>query len=172
MGVVKVLLSLGIVGITTYLGISKASSFKKREEMLKEALTFFNLVENEIKYMMSILPNAYEVARQKLNTELKDAIGEIVVDMLENDNYEASYMSIANNIGGIKDLTEYDKNIIISTLKNLGRSNIDAQMNILENAKQVINVQLDDAIKYKEKNSKLYKTVGTVVGIMTVIVLI
>ena len=82
MGVVKVLLSLGIVGITTYLGISKSSSFKKREEMLKEALTFFNLVENEIKYMMSILPNAYEVARQKLNSELKDAIGEIVVDML------------------------------------------------------------------------------------------
>ena len=81
-------------------------------------------------------------------------------------------MSIANNIGGIKDLTEYDKNIIISTLKNLGRSDIEAQMNILENAKQVINVQLDDAIKYKEKNSKLYKTVGTVVGIMTVIVLI
>lgn len=172
MGVVKLLLSIGIIGITTYLGISKSSSLKKREEILKDAITFFNLVENEIKYMMSILPNAYEVARQKLNPSLKDAIGQIVVDMLENNNYEASHISIVNNISSIKELNEYDKNIIISTLKNLGRSDIEAQINILENAKEVINVQLEEAVKYKDKNSKLYRTVGTVVGIMTVIVLI
>lgn len=36
--------------------------------------------------MMNILPNAYEIARQKLNTELKIKIGQIVVDMLDSNN--------------------------------------------------------------------------------------
>ncbi len=170
--VFKIILSILIIGITTYLGFNGSKKLRKREEILRECVTFFSLVENEIQYMQSILPNAYEISRQKLNTNFKDVIGQIVVDMLSSDNYENCNQSIVENINNLSELTPYDKNIIVSTLKNLGRSDIESQINILENAKTVFNAQIEEAYEYKNKNSKMYKTVGTVVGIMLVIVLV
>lgn len=170
--VFKLILSIIIVITTTYIGYTFATKLRKREETLRECVTFFNLVENEIKYNLSILPNAYEISRQKLKSDLNISIGQIVVDILEFDNYEYTDKSIIKNIETIKELTSYDKNIIISTLKNLGRSDLDSQINILENAKQIINSQIEEALNYKNKNSKLYRVVGTIAGVMIVIVLI
>lgn len=170
--VFKLILAVIIVGITTYIGYSLSTKLRKREETLRECVTFFNLVENEIKYNLTILPNAYEISRQKLKSDLNVAMAQIVQDILENDNYALTNQSIVKNIDKIRELTSYDKNLIISTLKNLGRSDLDSQINILENSKNLIIAQIEEALNYKNKNSKLYRVVGTIVGVMIVIVLI
>lgn len=168
----KIIIGGLIVVVTTYIGFLVAKKLQKREETLRETILFFDMVENEIRYMLNVLPNAYESARQRLKGDLKIVIGQIVVDMLANDNYELSGKTISSNINLLKELTSYDKEVIISTLKNLGRSDVDAQVNILENAKRTIQVQIDEAIEYKNKNSKLYKAVGTIAGMMIVIILV
>ncbi len=168
----KIIIGGLIVVVTTYIGFLVAKKLQKREETLRETILFFDMVENEIRYMLNVLPNAYESARQRLKGDLKIVIGQIVVDMLASDNYELSGKTISSNINLLKELTSYDKEVIISTLKNLGRSDVDAQVNILENAKRTIQVQIDEAIEYKNKNSKLYKTVGTIAGMIIVIILV
>lgn len=168
----KIIIGGLIVVVTTYIGFLVAKKLQKREETLRETILFFDMVENEIRYMLNVLPNAYESARQRLKGDLKIVIGQIVVDMLSSDNYELSGKTISSNINLLKELTSYDKEVIISTLKNLGRSDVDAQVNILENAKRTIQVQIDEAIEYKNKNSKLYKAVGTIAGMMIVIILV
>jgi stage III sporulation protein AB len=168
----KLVISFFIVIATSYIGFLKATKVRDREYILREMVTFLGFVENEIKYMMSILPNAYESARQKLNTDLKSAIGKIVVDMLYLENTELVNQSIVENISKIQGLSEYDKNVFISTLKNLGSSDIDGQMNIIENAKSIIENQIIEASEYKLKNSKMYKTMGVITGIMLVIIFI
>lgn len=168
----KIIIGGLIVAVTTYIGFLVAKKLQKREETLRETILFFDMVENEIRYMLNVLPNAYESARQRLKGDLKIVIGQIVVDMLASDNYELSGKNISSNINLLKELTSYDKEVIISTLKNLGRSDVDAQVNILENAKRTIQVQIDEAIEYKNKNSKLYKAVGTIAGMMIVIILV
>ncbi len=168
----KIIIGGLIVVVTTYIGFLVAKKLQKREETLRETILFFDMVENEIRYMLNVLPNAYESARQRLKGDLKIVIGQIVVDMLASDNYELSVKTISSNINLLKELTSYDKEVIISTLKNLGRSDVDAQVNILENAKRTIQVQIDEAIEYKNKNSKLYKAVGTIAGMMIVIILV
>ena len=135
-------------------------------------VTFLGLVENEIKYMMNILPNAYESARQKLNTQLKNAIGNIVVDLLKFNDIQKIDESIVTNITNISSLTEYDKNIVISTLRTLGKSDLDSQINIIENGKSILQNQIKEATEIKLKNSKLYKTVGVISGIMIVVIFI
>ena len=130
---IKVLISVAIISISTYIGILKSNKLKSREYILREMVTFLGLVENEIRYMMSILPNAYESARQKLNTNLKDVMGKIVVDMLKFDNTSLVDQSIVTNISTLDTLYDYDKNVFASTLKNLGRSDLDSQINIIEN---------------------------------------
>lgn len=170
--VIKLVISASIVGISTYIGTYKARKLKEREYVLRDTITFLKLVENEIKYMMNILPNAYEIARQKLNTELKIKIGNIVIDMLEMRNIELVENSIEKNIAEISCLEDYDKNVIISTLKNLGRSDVEGQINIIENGITTLENQVTEANEVKLTNSKLYRTIGIIAGLMLVIIFI
>ena len=168
----KFVISIGIIAGCSYIGIYKSKALKSREYILRDMVTFLGLVENEIKYMLSILPNAYESARQKLITSLKDKMGIIVVDMLNLENEYLIDQSIVKNISDIKEITDYDKNVFISTLKNLGRTDLEGQINIIENGKDKIENQIKEANDIKLKNSKLYKTVGAIAGIMIVIICI
>lgn len=168
----KIIISFFIVSLSTYIGILKSNKLKSREYILREMVTFLGLVENEIRYMMSILPNAYESARQKLNTELKEVVGNIVVDMLNVNDINKIDESIVLNISKINSLSEYDKNVFVSTLKSLGRSDLDSQINIIENGKSILQNQIKEATDIKLKNSKLYKTVGMISGIMIVVIFI
>ena len=168
----KFVISIGIIAGCSYIGIYKSTALKSREYILRDMVTFLGLVENEIKYMLSILPNAYESARQKLITSLKDKMGIIVVDMLNLENEYLIDQSIVKNISDIKEITDYDKNVFISTLKNLGRTDLEGQINIIENGINIIENQIKEAHNIKLKNSKLYKTVGAIAGIMIVIICI
>ena len=168
----KCLISIGIVSITTYLGFSRSKNLSSREYILKDMVTFFNLVENEIKYMLTILPNAYEIARQKLITNLKNVIGNIVVDMLKNNSSFENEKSVMENVSTLSELTDYDKSVFISTLNNLGNSNLESQLNIIENTKQILNDQIKEAIIKKQESARVYKSIGVISGVMIVLVFI
>ena len=172
MGLLKIVISISIVCLTGYIGYLKALKLKKREYILREMVTFLNLVKNEIKYMLNLLPNVYETSRQKLTTDLKVVIGQIVVDMLTFDNLSFVDKSIVDNVSKLDELTDYDKNIFISTLKNLGRSDVDGQINIIDNTIAILENQIKEANEIKNSNSKVYKTVGTIAGLMIVIIFI
>ena len=90
--------------------------------------------------------------------------------MLASDSESGTNQSIVNNISKIDALTDYDKNVFISTLKNLGRSDLDGQVNIIQNSINIFENQIKEANDIKLKNSKLYKTVGVIAGIMIVII--
>ncbi len=168
----KLVVSVIIIILSGYIGMYKSKGLKTREYILKDMVTFLSLVENEIKYMMSILPNAYESSRQKLVTDLKFSIGQIVVDMLSKTSIIEIEQSIVFNISKLNELTDYDKNVIVSILKNLGRSDLEGQINIIQNGIKVLENQIIEASEIKNKNSKLYKTVGIITGIMIVIICI
>lgn len=168
---IKIVISIVILCITSYIGIELASSLKEREEILIDMITFLKMVENEMIYMLNSLPNAYEISRQKLNSKLKDVIGAIVIDMT-NYGVDKIDSSITNNINNLTALEEYDKEIIISTLKNLGRSDLSSQNNIIENGIAIIKNQIKEARSIKYKNSKVYKTIGIISGLIIVVIFI
>ena len=168
---IKIIISIVILFITSYIGIEMAGALKSREEILTDMITFLRLVQNEMMYMLNSLPTAYEMSRQRLNTELKNVLGAISLDMSKLGTGKVD-ASITNNINSIKSLNEYDKEIIISTLKNLGRSDLESQYNIIENGITIINKQIKEANEIKNKNSKVYKTIGVITGLMIVIIFI
>lgn len=168
---IKIIISIVILFITSYIGIEMAGALKSREEILTDMITFLRLVQNEMMYMLNSLPVAYEMSRQRLNTELKNVLGAISLDMSKLGTGKVD-ASITNNINSIKSLNEYDKEIIISTLKNLGRSDLESQYNIIENGITIINKQIKEANEIKNKNSKVYKTIGVITGLMIVIIFI
>ncbi|MBO5476479.1 MAG: stage III sporulation protein AB [Clostridia bacterium] len=168
---IKIIISIAILCITSYIGIEMAIALKSREQILTDMITFLKMVQNEMVYMLNNLPVSYEMSRQRLNSELKDVIGAIVVDMSKY-GVDKIDMSITNNVNTLVSLKEYDKDIIISTLKNLGRSDLESQNNIIENAITIIEKQIKEANEVKVKSSKVYKTVGIISGLLIVVIFI
>lgn len=169
--ILKIILAIAIIGITTYLGMLKSKKLYDREYILREMVSFLIGVQNEIKYCLSLLPNAYEVSRMGLKTTLKQAIGNISLDMLKEEEF-ATDRSIVDNISDIEPLTVYDKNIIISTLKNLGKSNVESQMNIIQNNILTIENQIKEANEIKLKSSRMYRTIGMLSGLIIVVLFV
>ena len=173
LNVLKLIASIGIIGVSSYLGYVKSQKLKDREYILRDMVTFLEMVRNEISYMLSYLPNAYEVARQNLNTRLKEVIGNIVVDMLNKDySNEVVFASISNNLSQLSELSEYDKSVFSSILNSLGKSDLDSQLNIIENSIKILENQIKEANETKLANSKMYRVVGTIAGIMIVVIFI
>ena len=168
---IKIIISIAILCITSYIGIEMARALKSREQILTDMITFLKMVQNEMVYMLNNLPASYEMSRQKLNSELKDVIGAIVVNMSKY-GVDKIDMSITNNVNTLVSLKEYDNYIIISTLKNLGRSDLESQNNIIENAITIIEKQIKEANEVKVKSSKVYKTVGIISGLLIVVIFI
>ena len=121
----------------------------------------------KVKYIINIV-----IITIILFFNLNIVIGQIVVDMLTFDNLSLIEKSMVDNFAKLEELTEYDKNVCISTLKNLGRSDIDGQINIIDNTISILENQIKEANEIKNNNSKVYKTVGTIAGIMIVIIFI
>ena len=171
MFILKIILAIIIIGITTYLGILKSRKLYDREYILREMVVFLIGIQNEISYCLSLLPNAYESSRIGLKTDLKYAIGNIALDMIKEEEFTVE-RSIVDNISGIEGLTVYDKNIIISTLKNLGKSNVEGQMNIIQNNISTLENQIKEANEIKLKSSKMYRTIGVLSGLIIVVLFI
>lgn len=169
--ILKIVLATLIICITTYLGMLKSKRLYDREYILREMVSFLIGLENEIKYCLSLLPNAYEAARMSLKTNLKYALGNISIDMLKEDEYIVD-RSIVDNISQIDGLVEYDKNVIISTLRNLGKSNVEGQINIIQNSITTLDNQIKEANEMKIKSSRMYRTIGMLSGLIIVVVFI
>lgn len=167
----KILVCISILCITSYIGIEMSRLLKVREVVLTDAITFLKMVQNEMVYMLNNLPVSYEIARQKINTPLKEAIGSIVVD-IEKNGISKVEESIDRNIGEITGLKDEDKTILSSILKSLGKGDIDSQNNIIENGVAILKKQIKEAKVTKESNTKVYKTVGVISGLLIIIVFI
>ncbi len=170
--VVKLGICIAIVLICTILGMKKSKKYETREKVIIDFITVFKSIENDIKYMLISLPDALEKVRHTLNTETKDVLGAISVLMLSNIQTNDMNKKINEEINSINELNSYDKEIIYQGISNLGKADADTQIGIIDNTVINLNNQLSEANSEKLKNCKLYRTLGTAVGLMIAIVFI
>ena len=67
-------------------------------------------------------------------------------------------------------LNNEDKNIIKSLGKMLGKTDLEGQVSEIKLVQNFLNNQIENAEKEKQKNEKLYKTLGGVIGLAIVII--
>ena len=167
--VFKLTIAILIVCVCTLIGINKSKRYESREYVLREAITMFNGIKNEINYTLTPIPNAIESVRQGMKTSLKDIMGVISVELMQ---YNTSGETVAYEISKLEELTPYDQQIISSGIMSLGRTDVEGQNGSINMTCATLKTQLEDSIEAKKKNSKLYKTVGLATGLMIAIVFI
>lgn len=172
MFVVKFGICIGIVTICSMLGIKKSKKYEVREHMIQDFITTFRSLENDIKYMLTSLPDALEKVRHNLNTSIKDTLGAISVAMLSYESIDDMNKKINEEINLVYELNSYDKEIIYQGLASLGKADSETQVGIIKSSIVNLSNRLNEATEERAKNFKLYRTLGTAIGLMIAIVFI
>lgn len=161
-------LNLFLIGfICFYLGEVKAKSYKNRVLEL-------NKFQNSLVMFKSKLEFTYETIKEVF-TDISQVIYEnknnIFIDTLNND--KEIYISWNEAIDNAKnDFTVEDKEIMKMFGKLLGKTDIKGQLSQIELTQKLIEKQIEKAEFEKNKNSKLYKTIGIISGIAICIILV
>ena len=162
MFLLKLLIATGIVSICMYLGILKSKTFENRVVELRKVQASLNMFKTKIEFTYEPVQEIFEEI-SKIIYQNKENIFENTVNfMKEKELTLAWYYSIEN----IKnDFSKEDRNCLNTLGKLLGKTDKDGQIREICLTENLLENQIQKAEVEKNKNVKLYKTLGTVFGL-------
>lgn len=147
--------------------ISKKYILRVKE--LKDFKNALNIIESKIKFTYEPLPEIF-IQTSKLLSKNISAIFVQASNNMKNLNAEEAWN---------KSLEEASTNLYkedIENIKNfgkmLGKTDKEGQISQLDLTKTFVEMQIEKAKIEEEKNSKMYKTLGAIIGLAFVIILI
>ncbi|EKQ58204.1 MULTISPECIES: stage III sporulation protein SpoIIIAB [unclassified Clostridium] len=170
----KLILAMCVFLISTYIGFSYGETFRKRQAQLKEILKALTILENEIVYGATPLPEALENLSHKVDKPLSDFI-KAISDRLIKGDVESVYEGALEEYSRFKNeffIYDDDKKVLGDFFKSLGESGVYGQEKIFFLAVEGIKMNLSDAEDNAKRNIKLYRYLGICLGAMIVIFII
>jgi stage III sporulation protein AB len=172
--VLKLIFAISIVIISTYIGFAYGDTFRKRRDELKEILKALIILENDIVYGTTPLPEALENLSYKVCEPVTKFVKAITGRLTKGD-VESVYGGALEEFLLLENefyLSDEDKKIIADFFKSLGESGVYGQEKIFSLAIQGIKMNLKDADESAKKNTKLYRYLGVCFGAMIMIFII
>lgn len=156
-----------------YIGFYYGENFKRRHRNLNDILNSLLILNNEVIYGNTPLPEALKYLSQKASYPLSELISN-VSNKLKNGDSQSVHHAFKEEYGKIKDeffIIDEDKKILSDFTRALGESGVYGQDKIfnltIENIK--INTKKSEAIA--SKNTKMYRSLGVCIGAMIAVVL-
>jgi Stage III sporulation protein AB (spore_III_AB). len=172
------LFKLGLSALILLSGICigrlKAKTYENRVFHLQELITTLKVLESEMKYRMDPLPDLLlRVSQIKAGMSasllytagmlLKTQSTRTLPDCWE-EAVETAYSESA--------LKQEDKRIINDLGIELGRTDMESQTGMFQRTFALLEAQADEAIGENKVKGKMYKSLGTAIGVLVVIILI
>lgn len=146
-----------------------AKKYSNRVIELKEMKNALNMFLTKIKFTYESVPESF----QEICNNIGGNIGKIFGTASENMKEKSAGEAWEETIEKVEtSLTEEDKGIIKSLGRMLGKTDLEGQVSEIKLVQDFLNTQIELAEKEKQKNEKLYKTLGGVVGLAIVIILV
>ncbi len=167
--VFKIILLIGIVVASTFLGILFSKKYSNREKELKEMKSALNMLSTKIKFTYEPIPNLFLEISQKIGGNVGKIFSRAANRMKEESAGEAwinAFSDVQNN------LLEEDVVILKNLGRLLGQTDVEGQISEIEVVNQFLDSQLESARHEKLKNEKMYRTLGIVCGLTIAIILI
>jgi stage III sporulation protein AB len=172
--VLKLIFAISIFLTTTYIGFAYGETFRKRESQLKEILKALTILQNDIVYGTTPLPEALSNVSEKINEPLRGFV-EAVTKRLVQGDVESVYEGALEEFKLLENkfyLYAEDKKVMGDFFKSLGESGVYGQEKIFSLTIEGIKINLEDANEGAKKNIKLYRYLGACLGAMIIIFLI
>ena len=171
MNILKFLLLAVLFCTSTIIGILISKRYSNRVQILNDLKNALNIFEVKINYSFETIPEIFKEISEKFNGSVGKLFAE-TVNNIENKNLiagDAWEKAIDNNKDCLK---KEDINCIKTLGKMLGKTDIEGQINQIELAQTFLEKQINEALHEKDKNEKMYKKLGAIVGLIIVIVLL
>lgn len=170
----KLIFIISIFIISTYIGFAYGETFKRRKDELKEVLKALTILENDIVYGATPLPEAFEKLSHKLCEPCSLFVKAITNRLIKGD-VESVYDGAIKEFASLENkfyLYAEDKKIMDDFFKSLGESGVYGQEKIFSLAIEGIKMNLREANESARKNIKLYRYLGICLGTMIIIFII
>lgn len=168
MVILKIFVMGAIIFICSYLGILKSKTFENRVNELKKIQTSLNMFRSKIEFTYEPIKDIFEEISTVVY-ENQNNIFKSTVDNLKNFNVSQAWYNAISNTNNCLNLE--DKETLKIMGKLLGKTDKQGQISEINLTENLLIKQIEKAELEKNKNVKLYKTLGTVLGIGLVIVL-
>ena len=146
-----------------------AKKYCNRVTELKEMKNALSMFLTKIRFTYESVPESFN----EIGNNIKGKVGEIfktasnkMKNMSAGEAWEETIEKLETSF------TNEDKNVIKNLGRMLGKTDLEGQVSEIKLVQNFLNTQIDIAENEKQKNEKLYKILGGVIGLVIVIILV
>lgn len=169
--IIKFIILLTIFGASTSIGLLMSKKYKNRVMELREIKNAINTLETKIKFTYEPIPEIFKEMSVTLEKNIAKIFEKASKYIEENTTKEAWERAIEETKIDLN-LNNEDINIIQNLGNMLGKTDAPGQISKIKVTSDFIDVQIIKAEEERKKNEKMYRSLGTIVGLSIVIILI
>lgn len=171
MQMIKYISLVSILVLAIYIGNLMSKKYINRVKELIQIKLAFNIIKSKIKFTQIPLKDIFEqIYKTTEEVSLKKFWKKTIDELNKNLEIETAWGNAIRDTE--TNLNKEDLDILLDMGKMLGKTDVDGQVSNIEIASDFIDTQIEKAEMEKQKNSKLYKTLGFVTGVGIIIILI
>lgn len=168
---IKYILIFFIFAIFTTIGNLYSKKYSDRLKELEKVNSILNVFKAKIKFTCLTIQEIFN----QIYEENKDNIGEIfkiASNYMHEENCQGAWKKALEEAKEKTNLNEEDIRALKTLGKMLGNTDVEGQVSQIELTEQVLTERIENAKIEKNKNSKLYKTLGITTGLTIAVILI
>lgn len=160
-----------ILSGSTSIGFLISKRYKERVKELNAISRLINILQNKIKFThMPLGEILEEISDIKTNPRISDLFYK-VSQKLKTKSTQDSWDESIEEEKFYLNLKNEDINLIKSLGNTLGKTDTEGQMSGIHQFNTLLQIQIKEAEQERLKNEKMYKSLGTIVGLAIVILL-
>lgn len=170
----KIMLAITVFSIFSYIGFVYGEKFRKRVLDLKECYKGITLLQNQVIYNNTPLPEAFLEVEKNLKKPYSEILLKSSFDLTNcnKDNIIDAFKDASSHYMDNIHLKEEDLKVLIDFLSSLGDTGIYCQDKIFNIALENMKNNLKEAEESSSTNTKLYRYLGICFGAMVGILII
>lgn len=169
MEIIKWLLYVMILVTSSGIGIMYSQKYQKRVTELKDFKTALNMLKTKIRFTYAPLKDIFLDISKSITSKSANVFEKARIHM-ERESATDSWIKAVNETD--TNITKEDKEIICQFGKLLGKTDLDGQLNEIDLCLNFLELQIEKAENEKQKNAKLYKSLGVIAGVGIIIIII
>lgn len=169
MEIIKYLIYILLFASSTTIGFLMSQKYEKRVQELKDFKSALTVFKTKIRFTYAPLKDIFEDISKSISSKTSQVF-RLASEYMEKENATDCWYKALDDIE--LEITKEDKETIKSLGKLLGKTDLEGQISEIDLCLNFLEKQIEKSEIERDKNSKLYKALGSIAGIGIIIILL